>query len=100
MAPQKPGELWFGSTDHPASTTALIRSVGARDLGLGLGLVADPRPDSAWLKAGIIADVGDVIASFLNRDRIPAKNFLTGFVGAGLYVLMGCAVALFGRTAR
>ena len=93
VAPQKPGELWFGSTQHPASTSALLRSVGARDIGLGLGLASDPKPTSAWLRAGVVADSGDVVAGLLIRDRVPAKNFLTGVLGALAYTVVGGFVA-------
>jgi hypothetical protein len=90
--------MWFGSAQHPASTSALLRSVGARDVGLGLGLVADPRPGSAWLRAGIAADIGDAVAALLIRDRVPTKNFLTGLLGASLYTAIGALVAVGGRT--
>lgn len=97
LAPQKPGELWFGSAQRPASTSALLRSMGARDIGLGLGLAADPQPGSAWLRANILADVVDAAAAVAIRDRVPARNFLTGLIGAALYALIGVLLAVRGR---
>lgn len=97
LAPGKPGEMWFGDKQHPASTSALLRSVGARDISLGLGLAADPRPDSRWLTAGFVADVGDVVAAVLIRDRVPTKNFLTGLLGALAYTVIGGLVMAGGR---
>lgn len=94
LAPQKPGELWFGGGAQSASTSALLRSVGARDVGLGLGLVADPRPGSSWLRAGILADVVDAAAAVLIRDRVPARNAMTGLIGAALYAVIGTIVAV------
>lgn len=98
LAPSKPGELWFGESRPGASTAALLRSVGGRDVGLGLGLAADPRPSSLWLRVGILADAVDAAAALLNRDRIPAKNFLTGFLGGLSYAVIGAAIAVRGRT--
>jgi hypothetical protein len=53
LTPHKPSTLWFGSPQDAASTSALVRSVGARDVGLGLGLALDPKPCPPWLLAGV-----------------------------------------------
>lgn len=89
LAPQRPGELWFGNPGPEASTTALLRSVGGRDVGIGLGLAANPNPDSLWLKAGIAADLVDAVAAVLASRRIPLKNVLIGVVGAAGYAAVG-----------
>lgn len=100
LAPQKPGEMWFGGAEHPASTSALLRSVGGRDVGLGLGLASDPRPGSPWVKVGIIADAVDAVAVVLNRDRLPTKNFMTGLLGALLYTVVAAVVVASGDSDR
>lgn len=97
LAPEKPGELWFGDSNPAASTTVLLRSVGARDVGLGLGLAAEPTPGSSWLGAGILADLADAAAALTVRDRVPLKNFLTGFLGGLSYAVIGAAIAIRGR---
>lgn len=89
IAPQKPGELWFGSAEHPPSTSALLRSVGGRDVGLGLGLALSPQNGLLWLRAGILADIVDAVAGVLVRDRVPTKNVLTSFIGGLLYAVIG-----------
>jgi hypothetical protein len=98
-APGRPGTMWFGEARLPASTDALIRSVGARDIALGLGLAADPTPASLWLRAGILADAVDTVAAVIVRERIPRGNFFTGFVGALAYAVFGMAVAVAARNA-
>jgi hypothetical protein len=98
LAPSKPGELWFGDAHPGPSTAVLLRSVGGRDVGLGLGLASDPRPSSLWLRVGILADAVDAAAAVLNRDRIPPKNFLTGFLGGLSYAVIGAVIAIRGRT--
>lgn len=97
-APTRPSQMWFGTDELPPSNSVLIRSVGARDIGLGLGLAADPSPTSQWLKAGILADVVDATAALLVRERVPRRNFLTGFLGALVYALIGVAIAVGGDT--
>ena len=57
-----------------ASNDVLIRSVGARDVGLGMGLAADPSPASMWLKAGILAAIVVAGAALLVRNRVPRKE--------------------------
>lgn len=100
LAPQRPGELWFGEPNPEASTTALLRSVGGRDVSIGLGLAADPTPDSLWLKAGILADVVDASAALLASRRIPRKNALIGFGGAAAYTIIGSLIVRNGRSNR
>ncbi len=97
LAPEKPGQLWFGDTSPAASTTVLLRSVGARDIGLGLGLAAQPTPASPWLRAGILADMVDAAAAVTVRDRVPPKNFLTGFLGGLSYAVIGTVIAFRGQ---
>lgn len=100
LAPQKPGELWFGGTTLPVSSSSLLRSVGARDIGLGLGVATSPEHDLRWLQAGIIADIGDVAATALARNRLPTKNFLTGFLGALAYTAVGTVFVLRRKSHR
>ncbi|BBY04673.1 hypothetical protein MSEO_51720 [Mycobacterium seoulense] len=71
LAPQRPGELWFGEPDPPAAGTALLRCVGGRDLGIGLGLTANATPDSLWLRVGILADVIDGVATLAASRQMP-----------------------------
>lgn len=100
LAPARPGQLWFGSGELPASTAALLRSVGARDVALGIGLALDPRPRSAWVAGGILADAADAAAASLNMRRLPKANALTGLIGGGLYAAIGSALWLRGRGRR
>jgi hypothetical protein len=97
IAPNRPGHLWFGSETHPPSTAVLLRSVGGRDVGLGLGLASDPRPGSIWLKVGILADLVDALAVLLVRDRVPARNLWTGFAGGLAYAVTGTVIALVAK---
>jgi hypothetical protein len=84
--------MWFGSASQADSTIPLLRSVGGRDVGLGLGLAIDPKVTSALLPIGIVADVADAIAALLVRSRIPQKNFRAAFTAAVIYAGVGAAI--------
>lgn len=99
-APRTPARLWFGGDELPASTEVLIRSVGARDIGLGLGLATDPTPASPWLTAGILADAVDTGAALLVRGRVPRRNSLIGVLSAGAYTLVGAVLKARGNDRR
>jgi hypothetical protein len=92
LAPSKAGEMWFGSASQADSTIPLLRSVGGRDVGLGLGLATDPRATSSLLPIGIVADAADAIAALLVRSRIPQKNFRAAFAAAVIYAGVGAAI--------
>jgi len=66
---------------------------------VGIGLASDPKSTSTstLLQVGILADLIDAAAALLIRDRIPEKNFRTGFGGGSLYAVIGAVIALIGR---
>jgi hypothetical protein len=72
--PRLSAATWIGApAAHPAAGV-LTRALGARELGLGLGLLASldsGRPLRPWLTAGIIADAADLIATVGARDHLP-----------------------------
>lgn len=84
LAPAKPfGTGWIGEDAGRPSSQLLIRSVGARDAGLGLGtLVALRRGDALlpWILGAVLADGVDLVATLLARTAIP-RNAVLG-VGA------------------
>jgi hypothetical protein len=98
VAPNKAGEKWFGSVGQNISTTALLRSVGARDVALGLGLVKSPQSTSTLVPIGVFADVVDGVAALLVRDQVPSKNFRTAFTGAVAFASVGTVIMLKGRS--
>ncbi|MGQ0826138.1 MAG: hypothetical protein ACT4OX_14095 [Actinomycetota bacterium] len=54
--------------DRSATTKALVRMIGIRDLALGLGAITTTKEHSAdaeWVSMGALADAGDAIALFL-----------------------------------
>ena len=83
LAPELVGRTITGRTGSEGGTRLFVRMVGARDLGLGLGvLVALDRgaPVRGWLEADPVVDGHDVAACQLARHHIRASVF-PGAVG-------------------
>ncbi|BBZ73896.1 hypothetical protein MPRS_49890 [Mycobacterium paraseoulense] len=97
LAPRRPGELWFGEPNPEVAGTALLRCIGGRDLGIGLGLVANATPDSLWLKVGIVADAVDTAATLLASRHMTRRSALIGVGGGATYTLIGSLMLLRGR---
>ena len=73
LAPQLVGRVIAGSEASGGGATLFARMVGARDIGLGLGvLIALDRgaPVRGWLEASALVDGIDVAACLLARDHI------------------------------
>jgi hypothetical protein len=83
LAPGLVGRTITGRNGSEGGTRLFVRMVGARDLGLGLGvLVALDRsaPVRGWLEASAVVDGLDAAACLLARHHIRASVF-PGAVG-------------------
>jgi hypothetical protein len=83
LAPGLVGRTITGRDGSEGGTRLFVRMVGARDLGLGLGvLVALDRsaPVRGWLEASAVVDGLDAAACLLARHHIRASVF-PGAVG-------------------
>jgi hypothetical protein len=88
LAPGFVGRTMTGRDGSEGGTRLFARMVGARDLGLGLGLlVALNRgaPVRGWLEASAVVDAIDAAACLLARDHIRASVFpgAVGLAAAG-----------------
>ena len=96
--PRLSASTWIGApAAHPAAGV-LTRALGAREIGLGLGLLASAdrkRPLRPWLAAGMIADLTDLVATVAARESLPKLSLpmIVGAAGSG--IALG-AVALAG----
>jgi hypothetical protein len=82
LAPELVGRTIAGRTGSEGGTRLFVRMVGARDLGLGLGvLVALDRsaPVRGWLEASAVVDGLDAAACLLARHHIRASVFPGAF---------------------
>jgi hypothetical protein len=88
VAPTLPLRPWVGR-DFAWQPRAklLARSLGARDLALGIGVVLAVRHDApirGWVEGGALADTGDVLATLLSFGKLPkAGRWLVLLSAAG-----------------
>jgi hypothetical protein len=83
LAPQFVGRTMTGRDGSEGGTRLFARMVGARDLGLGLGLLGALNrgaPVRGWLEASAVVDGIDTFACLLARDHIRTR-VLPGAVG-------------------
>ena len=95
LAPSQFGHKWFAAPQDPVLTASIIRSVGGRDFGIGVGLLFVDSPRQ-WLWLCVFCDVLDAAMVFLARSRFSQTDFAMGVGGALSYALIGIAIALFG----
>jgi hypothetical protein len=82
LAPELVGRTMTGRDGSEGGTRLFARMVGARDLGLGLGLlVALDRgaPVRGWLEASAVVDGIDAAACLLARHHIRTSVFPGAF---------------------
>jgi hypothetical protein len=96
LAPELVGRTMTRRDGSEAGTRLFARMVGARDLGLGVGLlVALDRgtPVRGWLEASAVVDGIDAVACLLARHHI-RTSVLPGAVGlAGAGALLSAWLA-------
>lgn len=97
LAPRLTGRTWLGDVvDQPAVAVA-VRSLGARDVAIGAGLVravdrgADTGP---WLFASVAADAADAIGTLLAWKHLPGRGRAMTFVLASAATGVGLRAAL------
>lgn len=93
LAPGLCLRLSLGAVEVGPLTRMLARSVGARDIALGLGALMAVRhqaPVRGWLEAGTVADAGDAVTTAL------AIRYL-GKGRAALAVVSAASSVGFGR---
>jgi hypothetical protein len=88
LAPGWTARTMTGQRGSGGGTSLFARMVGARDIGLGLGMqIALNRgaPVRGWLEASALVDGLDVAACLLARDRIRTSVFpgAVGLAAAG-----------------
>jgi hypothetical protein len=105
LAPGLVGSIISGRDGSEGGTRLFVRMVGARDLGLGLGvLVALDRsaPVRGWLEASAVVDGLDAAACLLARHHIRASVFpgAVGLATAGALLSAWLAPQLDPRSLR
>ncbi|MDQ3784996.1 MAG: hypothetical protein M3360_09000 [Actinomycetota bacterium] len=84
FAPAKTSKLWMGQNVDSVYTRMAGRTLGARDMALGVGLLTAMRrgsPARGWLEAGVLADSVDTFNAGVGLRRLPKIRSLL-FVAA------------------
>ncbi len=80
LAPGAPATPWVGGEEARRPSVRLFaRTLGGRDLALGLGAllaVRRGRPVRGWVEAGGLADAGDSVATLLAWRSLPRRSRL------------------------
>ena len=78
VAPRLPSAPWVGDDEARRSSVRLMaRSLGARDVALGLGPVLALRHDTpvrGWVEGGALADAGDLVGTLLAWRDLPRRT--------------------------
>ncbi len=77
VAPGISGRFWMGPEGATWTAKAALRSLGAREVAIGLGLLdgIDEGRARTWLQAGVISDVADAAnALFFFEGVHPVKR--------------------------
>ena len=92
-APGLVGGAWVGAPADRRPGQALAIGLGARDVALALGTLhalSAPRGGARpWLRAGIAADLGDLVATLRARDELSPLAVPVVAAVAGGSVLLG-----------
>jgi hypothetical protein len=97
FAPQRTGRAWLGDIARRPGAAVAVRSLGARDLAIGAGLVraldtgADSKP---WLLASAAADAADAIGTVLAWKHLARPGRLLTLVMATAATIVGLRAAL------
>lgn len=96
VAPERIGRAWIGPAGTERAVEVVSRAVGIRDVAIGVGgaaaLLAGSDSARAWLTAAAAADAGDLVATLLARDVLPAQGVAAvGTLAGGSAIV--CAAA-------
>lgn len=97
LAPSIPLRPWVGrEVAWRPRAKLLARSLGARDVALGLGVVVALRHDSpvrGWVEGGGLADAGDVLGTLLAFGTLPRFGRWAVLASAGGAAVLSQLVA-------
>ena len=92
LAPGFSLRLSLGTVETGPVTRMLARSVGARDIALGLGALRALRHDASlrrWIDAGTLADAGDALTTVLAFPHLGKARAVLAVLSAASSVGLG-----------
>jgi hypothetical protein len=95
FAPGVVAGRWVGAAADKRDGQLLAIGLGARDLAIALGTLRalqSRRGAAAWLRAGVLADAADLVATLRARDELPPLAVPAVVAIAGGSVLLGASL--------
>lgn len=92
FAPGVVAGAWAGAAADRRDGQLLAIGLGARDVAIALGTLdalRSRRGAAAWLRAGVLADASDLVATLRARDMLPPLAVPAVVAIAGGSVLLG-----------
>jgi hypothetical protein len=100
IKPEKARSSWIGRAAKKPGAQVMIRSQGARDVALGAGALQAVARDSElrpWMLGHAVADVADLIVTWIARDDLPARRAKLAMAVAGASSAVAIAAAVTAR---
>jgi hypothetical protein len=96
---------WESNIPSGSSMTLMMRTVGIRDLALGLGTASALRSGSTsdlrrWIGAGLLSDVLDVSAGIASVRTTGARGLVSSLIASPMVALDLCALAALREASR
>jgi hypothetical protein len=92
VAPAVVAGAWAGAAADTRDGHVLAIGLGARDVAIALGTLnalRSRRGAGAWLRAGVVADAADLLATLRARDTLPPLAVPAVVAIAGGSVVLG-----------
>jgi hypothetical protein len=96
VAPGLVGRVWLGDVARDRRTRMALRSLGARDLALGVGTLHaldQGAPVRTWAQMAALGDAGDVVGAALAWNRLGTARVALTALSAGPAAVLGAAAA-------
>jgi hypothetical protein len=100
IKPEQARTSWIGRAAKKPAAQVMIRSQGARDVALGAGALQAVVRDQElrpWMLAHAVADVADLVATWLARDDLPKRRTRAVLVIAGASAAVAAGAAATAR---
>lgn len=95
LVPKTSGRIWIGPEGEQTAVSLITRSFAVRDVTIGWGTIRaikHDRPLADWIRAGLLADLGDLVGAILlprSKRRLILAGLSIGAVMTDLLALVG-----------
>jgi hypothetical protein len=96
MAPRRSVRTWTGLEADEPQTRMAARSLGARDLAIGVGTlfaISHGAPVRGWIEAGMLADACDAVGGLISLPNVPKLRDLLFTATSGASAFLGYRIS-------